>query len=141
MSVQLFRLTYVLVLILASSLIICGCSKQPASVNAVPGEIAKEIARDVEFGDCDTEVLQHFTEGDKEVAIVLTKSKEQYTLWCVFRLQSDGEQLANGWKLWTNYVIMEDGTGAEDYAKREFSDRPDADAIASFRSEILDRDP
>lgn len=138
---QLFQLMLAAGMAGFYSLIICGCSKQPASVNAVPGKVAKEIARDVDFGDCDTEVLQHFTEGDKEVAIVLTKSKEQYTLWCVFRLQSDGEQPVDGWKLWTNYVIMEDGTGAEDYAKREFSDRPDADAIASFRSEILDRDP
>lgn len=141
MRIQLSRLTYMLVVICTGSLIICGCSKQPASVNAVPDEIAKEITRDVDFGDGDTEVLQHFNKGDREVAIVLTKSKEQYTLWCVFRLQSDGEQQADRWKLWTNYVMIEDGTGAEDYAKREFSDRPGADAIASFRSEILDRDP
>ncbi|MFN7841071.1 MAG: hypothetical protein ACK5N9_05040, partial [Pirellula sp.] len=84
-----------------------------------------------------TEVVQLSNDGDRDVAIVLTKSKAEYTLWCVYRDRDEAADSIGDWKLWINYAIIADGTGAEEPAKRDYSEIPDAEAIATFKSDML----
>ncbi len=93
--------------------------------------------QDLDLPDRGTEVVQLTNDEGRDVAIVLTKSNGEYTLWCVYRSRIEREQNKDDWKLWINHAIIEDGTGAEEPAMRVYAEMPDTDAIAAFRTDIL----
>lgn len=134
MRSQLVNLTLILLATSAGFINIIGCTKPETSVNI---DVVGEIIQDLDLPDRGTEVVQMFNEKGRDVAIVLTKSNGEYTLWCVYRSRNEREQHKDTWKLWINYAIIEDGTGAEEPAKRVYAAIPDTDAIATFRSDIL----
>lgn len=137
MRTQLRHLTLILLATSAGWLNLCGCSTRTTSVHAVDREIRSAIIRDLDLPDRGTEVVHLTSDGDRDVAIVLTTSNPQHTLWCVYRSRNERDQEARDWRLWINQQIIEDGTGAEEPAKREYSEIPDAKTIAAFRSDVL----
>jgi hypothetical protein len=134
---QLGHLTLMLLATSVSLVNICGCANRMISVDDIYGKIASDIIGDLDLPERETNVVQLTTEGDRDVAIVLSKSNEQYTLWCVFRSREERDRSAGDWKLWIYYEIIEDGTGVEEPAKREYSEMPDTETIAAFKSDML----
>ena len=134
---QLGHLTPMLLTTFTSLSYLCGCTKRATSVNAFGREIVSDIVRDLDLPDHGTDVVELTNNGNRDVAIVLTNSNAQYTLWCVYRSRDQSDRAVREWKLWMNYATIEDGTGAEEPAKREYAEMPDAETIAVFKADML----